>query len=112
MDDALVVYVTVPDEHVGASIARAVVEERLAACVNMVPAIRSFYRWKGQIEEDGESLLFMKTTAEAFPRLRERIVALHPYDVPCVTAWPITAAHEPYTQWIREEVAPRESPSD
>ena len=74
MDDALVVYVTVPDEEAGARIARAVVEERLAACVNMVPAIRSFYRWEGRIEDDSESLLFMKTTAAAFPRLRERII--------------------------------------
>lgn len=103
MTDALLVYVTVPDEETAARIGRTVVEEHLAACVNIVPAIRSFYWWEGRLQEDGESLLLAKTTRQAFERLRQRIVELHPYSVPCITAMPIQDGHPPYLEWVRSE---------
>lgn len=99
----LLVYVTVPNAEEGARIARALVEERLAACVNVVPSIRSFYRWEGRIQEDPECLLLMKTRTQVFERLRARVAELHSYQVPCITALPVIAGHEPYLAWVREE---------
>lgn len=103
MEQVLLVYVTVPDGDVAERVARTVVEERLAACVNVVPGIRSFYRWQGRIEEDGEKLLLMKTQARLFHALRQRVVELHPYEVPCITALPVVDGHGPYLSWVREE---------
>jgi periplasmic divalent cation tolerance protein len=87
-------------------LARTLVAERLAACVNLLPGARSFYRWKGEACEDDEALLLIKTTAAALPRLTERLLALHPYDVPEVVALPIAAGegHGPYLDWIGENV--------
>lgn len=105
---ALLVYVTVPDEETAVEIARGVVEERLAACVNVVPEIRSFYRWQGRVEDEGEWLLLMKTDSRAFEGLRRRVAELHPYEVPCITAMPVVMGHEPYLAWVSDEVAPDE----
>jgi periplasmic divalent cation tolerance protein len=85
-------------------IARALVERRVAACVNVVPGVTSFYRWKGEIARDGEWLLVMKTTAARFEALREAVVELHPYDVPEVVALPIERGHGPYLDWIEQSV--------
>jgi periplasmic divalent cation tolerance protein len=81
-------------------IARALVEGGLAACVNVVPAVTSIYRWKGKLEREEERLLVIKTRAERFEALREALVALHPYDVPEVLALPVSAGHEPYLEWL------------
>lgn len=105
---ALLVYVTVPDEETAVEIARTVVEERLAACVNVVPEIRSFYRWRGRVEDEGEWLLLMKTDPRAFEGLRRRVAELHPYEVPCITAMPVVMGHEPYLAWVADEVAGQE----
>lgn len=101
--DTLLVYVTVPDEETAVRIGRAVVEEHLAACVNVVPAIRSLYWWEGSLQEDAESLMLIKTTQQAFEALRQRIVQLHPYSVPCITALSIQDGHPPYLEWVRSE---------
>ena len=84
--NAIVVLCTCPDDVVAERIASALVEERLAACVNRIPGIVSTYRWQGAVHSDREILLLIKTTREHFEALRERIVALHPYDVPEVIA--------------------------
>lgn len=102
MTDLVVVLCTVPDEEVGASLARTVVEERLAACVNLVPGLRSIYSWKGEIQDDGEILLVIKTRGSRFGELRERIAALHPYDVPEIVALPAADCHRPYRDWVLE----------
>ena len=106
MTDALVVLVTTPTAERAAEIARALVEERLAACGNVVPAIRSVYRWEGKIQDDQEALLVLKTTRERFEALRERVLSLHPYQVPEVIALPIEAGSAPYLAWIAAETAP------
>jgi len=85
-------------------IARALVERRVAACVNVVPGVTSYYRWKGEIARDGEWLLVMKTTADRFEALREAVVELHPYDVPEVGALPVERGHAPYLDWIERSV--------
>jgi periplasmic divalent cation tolerance protein len=83
-------------------IARALVERGLAACVNVVPGVVSVYRWKGQVEREGELLLVIKTRAERFEALREALVAMHPYEVPELIALPIENGHAPYLAWLDE----------
>ncbi len=99
-----VVLITAPSEEVARSIARALVEERLAACVNILPGLTSIYRWQGEVAEDQEVLLIIKTTTFAFPRLKERVLALHPYTVPEIIALPIAEGHGAYLDWLRENV--------
>lgn len=100
MTDALVVLVTAPSAEKAAEIARAVVEERLAACGNVVPGLRSIYRWEGKVHDEGEALLVLKTARDRLDALRARVIALHPYDVPEVIALPIEAGSAPYLDWI------------
>jgi periplasmic divalent cation tolerance protein len=103
MTDALVVLVTTPSPERAAEIARALVEERLAACGNVVPGLRSIYRWEGKVQEDAEALLVLKTTRARFEALRDRVLALHPYEVPEVIALPVEAGSAPYLAWIAAE---------
>lgn len=103
MTDALVVLVTAPSAERAAEIARALVEERLAACGNVVPGLRSIYRWEGKVQDDAEALLLLKTTRARFDALRDRVLALHPYEVPEVIALPVEAGSERYLAWIRGE---------
>ena len=100
-----VVLVTCPPE-AEEKIARALVEERLAACVNAIPNVTSTYRWEGEIERDGETLLVIKTETGRLDALAERVRALHPYDVPEVIALPIEAGSLDYLRWLSESVAP------
>lgn len=100
---AIVVLCTCPDEASAERIASALVEERLAACVNCVPGIASTYRWQGKVDRAHECLLLIKTTSERFDALRERIVALHPYELPEVIAVDIALGHAPYLAWIATE---------
>jgi periplasmic divalent cation tolerance protein len=101
--DALVVLVTAPTPERAAEIARALVEERLAACGNVVQGIRSIYRWEGKVHEDAEALLVLKTTRARFDALRDRVLALHPYEVPEVIALPVEAGSARYLAWIADE---------
>ena len=103
--DAIVVYVTVPDADEGARIGKALVEASLAACVSVVPGVRSIYRWEGKICDDAEALLVIKTRAGLFERLRARGTELHRYDVPEIVALPIVAGHAPYLDWIDQSTA-------
>ncbi len=104
--DVRVVLVTAPDAEVASGLARALVDERLAACANLVPTVRSIYRWEGALQEDDEVLLVIKTTAAKTPALSERVKALHPYDLPEVLALPAAGGSEAYLDWVRSEVAP------
>jgi periplasmic divalent cation tolerance protein len=103
---AIVVLCTCPDDAVADHIASALVEERLAACVNRLPGVDSTYRWKGEVCRDSECLLLIKTTIERFDALRERIVALHPYELPEVIAVDIARGLPPYLDWIAAETRP------
>lgn len=106
MSDRLVVLSTVGKAEDADRIAREVVERGLAACVNVLPAVTSVYRWKGELVVEEERLLVIKTRADRFERLREAIVSLHPYEVPEVIALPIEAGHEPYLAWLDGNVRP------
>jgi periplasmic divalent cation tolerance protein len=96
----VVVLVTAGSNEEGRRIGRAMVEERLAACVNVVGPIRSIYRWEGAIEEAEEHLLVMKARAADVPTLTARVRALHSYDVPEVVALPLTGGSEAYLAWL------------
>jgi periplasmic divalent cation tolerance protein len=95
-----VVFVTVPDAETGLELARRVVEEKLAACGNVIPGVRSVYRWAGEVQEDSEALVVFKTTESALTGLEERVVELHGYDVPEFLALPVTHGHDPYLRWV------------
>jgi periplasmic divalent cation tolerance protein len=101
-----VVLVTAPDAEVGARLARVVVEERLAACVNLVPGIRSIYRWAGAVQEGDEVLLVIKTREDRVAALSRRVHELHPYELPELIAVGILGGSERYLEWLREEAAP------
>jgi periplasmic divalent cation tolerance protein len=105
MTDALVVLVTAPSAQQAAELARALVEERLAACGNVLPGVRSVYRWEGSVREDAEALLVLKTTRARLEALRERVLALHPYQVPEVLALPVEAGSAAYLAWISAETS-------
>jgi len=98
--DTLVVLVTAPGAEEAARLARTLVEEKLVACGNVVPAVRSIYRWEGKVCDEQEALLVLKAPAKRFPELRDRILALHPYQVPEVVALRIEDGSEKYIDWI------------
>lgn len=91
-------------------IARALVEARLAACVNIVPGVLSVYRWKGEVCREPECLLLVKTRAENFEAVRREIRRLHTYEVPEIAALPITAGDGDYLAWLGEAAAPLDPP--
>lgn len=103
-EGAVVALSTVGTAQDAERIARALVERRLAACVNVVPGLVSIYRWKGSVERDEERLLVVKTRAEKVEALREALVALHPYEVPELLVLPVEGGHAPYLAWIAESV--------
>lgn len=105
MSEFLSLYVTTPSREVAEKIGRTLVEERLAACVNIIAATHSIYWWKGTIEEATEVVLIAKSRAALFEELEKRISELHPYDCPCIVAWPIAAGHRPYLDWVAQEMA-------
>ena len=98
--DALIVMTTAGSAEEAAKIARSLVEERLAACVNVVPAIRSFYRWQGEIVDEAEVLLVVKSSRARFAALEQRICELHSYDVPEVLAIDVAAGSARYLDWL------------
>lgn len=99
---ATLVMVTAASEEQALSIARALVEERLAACVNLVGPVRSIYRWQGKVQDDREHLMIIKTRASMVARLARRVKELHSYEVPEVIAIPIAAGSKPYLEWLFE----------
>ena len=96
-----IVLSTAPPE-IAEALARALVEERLAACVNVVPGVLSVFRWEGEVQSAGEVLLVAKTTEEREPALRERLARLHPYDVPEVVALETSTVNDAYANWVRD----------
>lgn len=103
--DVLVVLCTCPDEETAGALAAGLVEERLAACVNILPAIRSIYRWQGETCDDAEALMVIKTTAEAFAAVQDWLIDAHPYDTPEVIALPVAAGSAVYLGWVTGEVS-------
>jgi periplasmic divalent cation tolerance protein len=107
--DVLLVLSTFPPGESAATTARTLVEEKLAACVNLVPGLRSIYAWDGAIQDDSEVLALIKTTADRFEALRARLLALHPAQVPEVIALDVVDGHLEYLGWLRDAVRPFEN---
>ncbi len=105
MTDSIVIFVTAGSEAEAGKIATALVEEQLAACVNILGPIRSLYRWEGKVADDREWLLLIKTRDERFAAIEARVKALHSYQVPEVIALPIMAGAGEYMRWLRESVS-------
>lgn len=103
-DQPIVVLITAPSQEVARQIANALLGEKLAACVNVLPSIRSYYTWKGTQQEDEEVLLLVKTRAALFEsRLVPAVKAVHPYELPEIIALPIQMGFKPYLTWINDE---------
>lgn len=102
--DVSVVLITAPDMGVAEKLARALVEERLAACVNLVPGVTSLYRWEGEVQRADETLMIVKGTVGGFERLRSRVLELHPYDVPEVVDLRVRDGDPNYLDWVRGAV--------
>jgi periplasmic divalent cation tolerance protein len=103
MDQPIVVFVSVSNEGESLKIARTIVQEKLAACANLFPRIRSIYRWEGKICDEPEWYLIIKTRRALFPLLQERIKALHSYEVPEIIALAIVEGLPSYLDWIGKE---------
>jgi len=101
--DICAVLTTAPDEDVAATIARALVEERLAACVNVLPGARSIYRWEDALQDDAEVVLVIKSHRNRSQALAARIKDLHPYELPEVLVLPVSGGSVPYLDWIATE---------
>jgi periplasmic divalent cation tolerance protein len=101
-----VVLVSAPDAEVAGRLARTLVTERLAACVNVVAGVRSVYRWEGKVQDDAEVLLVIKSTDARLAALCARVTALHPYELPEVLALPAVGGSARYLEWVAEESRP------
>lgn len=103
-EDAIVVLVTTPSHSDAADIAHTIVSERLAACVNIIPSIRSIFPWEEKIEDIQETLIIIKTRQGLFSELKKRIIMMHPYSVPEIISLRIEEGHSEYINWIFETV--------
>lgn len=104
MSEFIVVYITASGEN-AKELAGALVQEKLAACVNRIPGVESTYTWEGRVERDTEDLLVVKTRADLFPRLKERVGTLHGYAVPEIIAVPVVEGSESYLAWITDSLS-------
>jgi periplasmic divalent cation tolerance protein len=98
------VYVTVPNRKEAERLSRALINEKLAACVSILPGLSSRYRWQGRIEQAKEILLIIKTTVRRYPALEKRIRSLHSYSVPEILATPVVKGNPKYLQWLKKSV--------
>ncbi len=103
MQDISIVLVTAGSEEEAAKIGRTLVEDKLAACANIIPRIRSIYSWKGEIYDEQESLMLIKTQTPLFAALKSRIRELHGYEVPEIIAFPIAQGLQEYLEWVVAE---------
>ncbi len=104
MTDARIILTTVALHETAIKIARTLVEERLAACVNVAPSVESFYWWEGKLDHSFEYVLMIKTTAEKVETLQQRLRALHPYELPEFVVLPVESGSDAYLGWVRESV--------
>ena len=97
------VYVTASDRDEATRIGRALVADRLAACANVIDGVRSLYRWEGEVRDDPEAVVILKSRTELMEALVGRVKELHSYDVPCVVSWPILDGNAEYLNWLAAE---------
>jgi len=103
MSDFVLIYITAASEDEAGKIAHALIEERLAACVNVIPGMRSVYEWEGKVEKSLETVLIAKTRAGLFDKVEELVKELHSYTCPCIVALPVLAGSPDFLRWIDEQ---------
>jgi periplasmic divalent cation tolerance protein len=101
--DFVVVFVTVPNQDVAATLAKTLVTEKLVACVNILPGLRSIYAWQDKLCDEAEALCVLKTRRTLFPAVRDRVTSIHPYQIPEIIALPFVEGNAPYLAWLRDE---------
>lgn len=101
MANIFIVYVTCKNPEEAKLIASSAIEKRLAACANIFPAHQALYEWEGAVQNEAETAMILKTTADAFDALRAEILRLHSYEIPCVVSWPASAGHAPFLEWVK-----------
>jgi periplasmic divalent cation tolerance protein len=106
IDEVLVVFTTLPDDAAARDLARALVESRTAACVNVLSSCRSVYRWQGAVESADEIPVIIKTTRGRYPDLERELRSRHPYELPELVAVPAVAGLSGYLDWVREATLP------
>jgi len=102
----IAVLTNLPDSESAFNLARELVRRRVAACVNVLPAATSFYRWQGKPEEAADHPVLVKTTQDRYPELESAIRELHPYELPEIIAWPVSAGLPEYLRWVEQESRP------
>jgi periplasmic divalent cation tolerance protein len=110
--DLVIVLTTVPAGDAGDRVARSLVDERLAACVNVLAPMTSTYRWRGAVEVDAEQQLIIKTRRSLVPRLTARLAALHPYELPEVLVVDVAQGSDAYLAWVRDSTSIEPAPTD
>lgn len=98
------IYVTCKDAAQAETIARAMVEKKLAACANIFPTMKSVYKWEGQVRMDAEAVLILKTTKDQFKAVEEAVRSLHSYDTPCIAALDVADVNDAYRAWLLSEM--------
>ncbi len=102
----VIVYITTKDRSEAAAIGKALVEERLGACANIIDGMSSVYRWENRVVEDNEAILIVKTRESLFEKLLARVKELHSYTCPCVVAMPLLKGNGDYLSWLEEQTTP------
>ncbi len=105
-EEILVIFTTWPDVEKARAAARTLVEEKLAACANIVPGVESIYRWQGAVETSAEALAIFKTTAARYPAFEARLLALHEYEVPEIISLPVGRGSTSYLRWVESSCLP------
>ena len=98
------IYVTCPNPETAERLAQHAVQEKLAACANILPQMQSIYHWQGRIESAQETVLILKSQARLYKKVERRLLELHPYDCPCIVQWPIEQGSSAYMDWIKSEL--------
>lgn len=103
-DRPLLAYATAPDAETAEQLARVLLQEKIIACANLIPGMKSLYHWQGRLEETQEIVLILKTQASLWERLSRRLTELHPYETPCLIELPAGRVSDGYARWIAESV--------
>jgi periplasmic divalent cation tolerance protein len=107
--DVFFAYVTVPSAEEGRRIGKILIEERLSACINILPQMESWYTWNDTLENAQEAVLIIKTTSDFREALQRRVLELHPYECPCVVFLPVVGGNPAYLEWIRQSTGKESS---
>lgn len=101
----LLIYITCKDKQQAQMIAKQLIREKLVACANIIEGMTAIYEWQGEVYENTESILIVKSKVALFPSIEKSILALHTYDIPCIVAYPIVEGHLPYLEWVEKQVS-------